>query len=109
MRDHHNEEGWISATWTHLRTSPVPFGDALWRHAHAQVRENGAHKAREAEIAAIADDLMDRAAQGPVDRPKSERRLTGRTTADEDVDDDVADVIPLPVFDARKEAQSWRL
>ncbi|SIL43772.1 Mu transposase/integrase [Mycobacteroides abscessus subsp. abscessus] len=22
---------------------------------------------------------------------------------------DVADVIPLPVFDARKEAQSWRL
>ncbi|CPU62076.1 Mu transposase/integrase [Mycobacteroides abscessus] len=136
VRDHHNEEGWISATWTHLRTSPVPFGDALWRHAHAQVRENGAHKAREAEIAAIADDLMDRAAQGPVDRPKSERRLTGRTTAalqdrkwprpaepdtpepevwaeaaetDEDVDDDVADVIPLPVFDARKEAQSWRL
>lgn len=114
----------------------MPFGDALWRHAHAQVRENGTHKAREAEIAAIADDLMDRAAQGPVDRPKSERRLTGRTTAalqdrkwprpaepdtpepevwaeaaeaDEDVDDDVADVIPLPVFDARKEAQSWRL
>ncbi|CPV86196.1 hypothetical protein E3G42_002436 [Mycobacteroides abscessus] len=80
---------------------------------------------------------MDRAAQGPVDRPKAERRLTGRTTAalknrdwprpadepdipepaaravtaeaDVDVGDDVADVIPLPVFDARKEAQSWRL
>lgn len=80
---------------------------------------------------------MDRAAQGPVDRPKAERRLTGRTMAalnnrdwprpadepeelvpapraeaaesEEDDNDDVADVIPLPVFDARKEAQSWRL
>lgn len=135
VRDHHNEEGWIAATWTHLRTSPVPFGEALWRHAHARARENGARKAREAEIAAIADDLMDRAAQGPVDRAKAERRLTGRTTAAvkdrdwprpadepddsaaavsaepavEGTDDDVADVIPLPVFDARKEAQSWRL
>ncbi|WP_100521334.1 Mu transposase C-terminal domain-containing protein [Mycobacteroides abscessus] len=137
VRDHHNEEGWIAATWTHLRTSPVPFGDTLWRHAHAQARKNGAHNAREAEIAAIADDLMDRAAQGPVDRPKAERRLTGRTMAalnnrdwprpadepeelvpapraeaaesEEDDNDDVADVIPLPVFDARKEAQSWRL
>lgn len=113
----------------------MPFGDTVWRHAHAQARESGVHKAREAEIAAIADDLLDRAAQGPVDRPKAERRLTGRTTAalkgpqwprpadepdqlasevyaepaDTGTDEDVAEVIPLPVFDARKEAQSWRL
>lgn len=130
VRDHH-EEGWITATWTHLRTSPMPFGDALWRHAHTQVRESGTQKAHEAEIAAIAEDLMDRAAAGPQDRSKTERRVTGRTTAavvgrdwpqpasepdepsrefgDPTHEDDVADVIPLPVFDARKEAQSWRL
>lgn len=78
---------------------------------------------------------MDRAAAGPQDRTKAERRVTGRTSAAStnrswptptsphdgaatpEVTDpvaaaevnEVADVIPLPVFDARKEAQTWRL
>lgn len=138
VRDHHQEQGWIAAIWTHLRTSPVPFGDALWRHAHAQASRTEGRKAHEAEIAAIAEDLLDRAARGPQGRSKDERRVTGRAKAaaasptwpqppidddvgyvspsphdepgvGEDVDDEVAEVIPLPVFDARKEAQSWRL
>jgi putative transposase len=137
IRNHH-DDGWITATWTHLKTTPVPFGDTLWRHARTIADRNGSRKAREAEIAAIADDLLDRAAAGPPQRTKAERRLTGRTiaasagrdwqttsqpdreppvTADpvdngqipSDSGEDVADVIPLPVFDARKEAQSWRL
>jgi putative transposase len=137
VRNHH-DDGWITATWTHLKTAPVPFGDTLWRHARTIADRNGPQKPREAEIAAIADDLLDRAAAGPQGRTKSERRLTGRTIAasagrdwptalrpnselavladpvgngeiSSDSGEDVADVIPLPVFDARKEAQSWRL
>jgi putative transposase len=137
IRNHH-DDGWITATWTHLKTTPVPFGETLWRHARAVADRNGPQKAQEAEIAAIADDLLDRAAAGPQERTKAERRLTGRTIAasadrdwptvsqpdreppgtkdpvengqmSSDSGEDVADVIPLPVFDARKEAQSWRL
>jgi len=137
IRNHH-DDGWITATWTHLKTTPVPFGETLWRHARVVADRNGRQKAQEAEIAAIADNLLDRAAAGPQERTKAERRLTGRTiaastdrdwptasqpdrespgTADpvengqmsSDSGEDVADVIPLPVFDARKEAQSWRL
>ena len=81
---------------------------------------------------------MDRAAAGPADRSKAERRVTGRSSAASasptwpapprsperdapsparaaargasiDDDDDMAEVIPLPVFDARKEAHTWRL
>lgn len=138
IRNHH-DDGWITATWTHLQTSPVPFGETLWRHARTVADRNGSRKAQEAEIAAITDKLLDRAAAGPQERAKAERRLTGRTaatnagrdwpipsTSDTPVppvtpeppvdgsqldahDDDIAEVIPLPVFDARKEAQTWRL
>lgn len=137
VRNHH-EDGWLTATWTHLRSTPVPFGETLWRHARTVADRRGTRKAHEAEIAEIAEDLLDRAAAGPADRPKAERRMTGRTraastgrtwpapppssfrdappavpqvgraAAAED-DEEMAEVIPLPVFDARKEAQTWRL
>lgn len=136
VRNHH-DDGWLAATWTHLRSTPVPFGETLWRHARTVADRRGTQKAQEAEIAAIAEDLMDRAAAGPVERSKAERRATGRTSAASagqtwptpprapqqapsptqpaahdaviDDDDEVAEVIPLPVFDARKEAHTWRL
>ena len=137
VRNHH-EDGWLAATWTHLRSSPVPFGETLWRHARSVADRRGAQKTQEAEIAAIAEDLLDRAAAGPQQQTKAERRVTGRTSAasagrdwpdptessehhgpspseraadNETFDDDgeMAEVIPLPVFDARKEAQTWRL
>lgn len=108
------------------------------RHARVVADRRGTQKAQEAEIAAIAEDLLDRAAAGPVAQSKADRRVTGRTSAasssrnwpspppPSDCDapstaqqeaqpapaDDVAEmaeVIPLPVFDARKEAQTWRL
>ena len=28
VRNHH-DDGWLAATWTHLRTGPVPFGDSV--------------------------------------------------------------------------------
>ncbi|WP_084027810.1 Mu transposase C-terminal domain-containing protein [Mycobacterium avium] len=135
VRNHH-EDGWLTATWTHLRSHPVPFGEALWQHARTTVSRRGEDPITEAEIARAADELLDRATAGPIHTATDakERRLVGRdrTTAaaarsdstvgeptaapqlpqswDDDTDDaETAQVIPLPVFDARKEAESWRL
>lgn len=137
VRNHH-DDGWIAATWTHMRSAPVPFGDSVWKQAQAIVAERGTDSATEAEIAAAADALMDRAERGP-DKPQNPtaRRAAARARstpepswprpaaaeetgqnqrppaaitdeADDFDDDDLADVIPLPVFDARKEAEQWR-
>lgn len=135
VRNHH-DEGWLAATWTHLRSHPVPFGELVWQHARSVLAQRGCDQATEAEIARVADDLLDRAAQGPAPtrQESKDRRVAGRTRAtatpawprppdtaepcdeepppggDEDADDiEIAQVIPLPVFDARKEAESWRL
>lgn len=135
VRNHH-DEGWLAVTWTHLRSHPVPFGELVWQHARSVLAQRGCDQATEAEIARAADDLLDRAAQGPAPtrQESKDRRVAGRTRAtatpawprppdtaepcdeepppggDEDADDiEIAQVIPLPVFDARKEAESWRL
>jgi putative transposase len=161
IRNHHHG-GWLSATWKHLRTAPVPFGEQAWNHARQLLAARGSDPATEAEIAAAAADLLDRADQGPGPGPGGQapprhqaagstrsarsRRVRGRTAAtaaplwprpapgpagsagDEDEDcagpagagdrpeqpdgqeagTTPARVIPLPLFDARKEAEKWR-
>jgi putative transposase len=169
IRNHHHG-GWLSATWTHLRTGPVPFGELIWAHARQIVAARSTDPVTEAEIAAAAADLLDRAGQGPgpgssgqapveqqqqpEDRRRSSRsrRIAGRTAAtaapqwprpapgpdggetdagppgqagasgpgpgaDEPTEQPAgpaaetktppAQVIPLPLFDARKEAEKW--
>jgi len=151
IRNHHHG-GWLSATWKHLRTAPVPFGEQAWNYARQLLAARGSDPATEAEIAAAAADLLDRAGQGPepgsprktslqqkkaAQRTRSprSRRVAGRTAAtaasqwprpapgpaggDEDSAADgrteqsaeaeatPAQVIPLPLFDARKEAEKW--
>jgi hypothetical protein len=137
VRNHH-DDGWITATWTHLRSAPVPFGETLWQHAREIASERG-QRGSEADIAAVADELLDRAERGPADVTSGDtdprtRRLLGRNRATapaawptseteaakpkphlpepvadaDDSDEDTAEVIPLPVFDARKEAEQWR-
>ena len=149
IRNHHHG-GWLSATWKHLRTAPVPFGEQAWNHARQLLAARGSDPATEAEIAAAAADLLDRAGQGPGPGPGEpaapqqdqaaartrsprSRRVAGRTAAtatptwprpageDEDPAADgraeqpaeagsespPAQVIPLPLFDARKEAEKW--
>ena len=135
VRNHH-DEGWLAVTWTHLRTRPAPFGESVWQHARTVLAQRGQDQATESEIARAADELLDRAAQGPASsaQESKDRRVAGRTRAtaapawprpdaaepfaeadpppggDEDAEDtEIAQVIPLPVFDARKEAESWRL
>jgi putative transposase len=144
IRNHHHG-GWLTATWTHLRSAPVPFGEQAWNHARQLLAARGRDRATEAEIAAAAAGLLDRAGQGPEPGPgrpgpgrQSEatggprsRRVAGRTAAtaapqwprperapargeDENpagreagIEIAPAEVIPLPLFDARKEAEKW--
>ena len=149
IRNHHHG-GWLTSTWKHLRTAPAPFGEQAWNHARRLLAARGSDPATEAEIAAAAADLLDRAGQGPGPGPGEpaapqqdqaaartrsprSRRVAGRTAAtatptwprpageDEDPAADgraeqpaeagsespPAQVIPLPLFDARKEAEKW--
>jgi len=119
-----------------LRTAPAPFGELAWQHARTVLAQRGRDEATEAEIAQAAAALLDRAEQGPAAGATSKRdlRVAGRTRAtniptdprpptapEDDRDapppdqpneperaDESAKVIPLPVFDARKEAEQWR-
>jgi hypothetical protein len=141
VRNHHHG-GWLPATWKHLRTAPVPFGEQAWNHARQLLAARGSDPATEAEVAAAAAALLDRAGQGPGPGPGKpasprSRRVAGRAAAtaapawprpspgqadsDQDpagpadgqaeqaaeADSPPAQVIPLPLFDARKEAEKW--
>ena len=149
MRNHH-DQGFLEATWTHLRTAPAPFGELAWARAREILAGRGSDLVTEAEIAAAAADLLDRAGDGPSgqaparqhqaagrSRSARSRRVAGRTAAtaapqwprpapgpaDGDADSagpadgrdgqpaeaeaTPAQVIPLPLFDARKEAEKW--
>jgi putative transposase len=153
IRNHHHHGGWLTATWTHLRTAPVPFGEQAWNHARQLLASRGSDPATEAEIAAAAAGLLNRAGNGPEPGPGGQgpvrqgkaaggtrsprsRRVAGRTTAtavpqwprpapsptagqeDEEsaggragqpaaAETPAGQVIPLPLFDARKEADKW--
>ncbi len=136
VRNHH-DGGWITVPWKHLRSTPTPFGELAWQHARAVLARRGQDTATEAEIAQAAADLLDRAEHGPdKDREMTgrDRRVVGRTRAtttpsgprpsalpddepepqppapneQDEAEEPAAKVIPLPVFDARKEAEQWR-
>ncbi|MEW2275707.1 transposase [Streptomyces griseofuscus] len=133
----HREGGWITAIWRHLRTAPTPMGELAWDHARRILAQRGTDPAAEDEIAQAAVALLDRAADGPEDKPvkpsrasrrdRRDRKVAARTQATaepswprpevpadepaaepvETEEDELADVIPLEIFDARKEAERW--
>ncbi|WP_199800685.1 hypothetical protein [Streptomyces marianii] len=130
----HREGGWITAVWRHLRTVPTPMGEPARDHARRILAQRGTDPATEDEIARAAVALLDRAADGPEDKPANPSRTSrrdrkvaarSRATAEpswprpdepaeepaaepvETDEDELADVIPLEIFDARKEAERW--
>lgn len=133
VRNHH-AGGWITAFWRQLHCTPQPFGDAAWQYARRIVADRATDAPSEETITAAVDDLLDRAATPPGRKRRKKsataRRVAARTTAantarptvddppsipatppayaEPEPDESVADVIPLPVFDARKEAQRWQ-
>jgi putative transposase len=132
VRNHH-DGGWITAYWRQLHNSPQPFGDAAWQYARRVVAERGTETPNEETIKSAVDDLLDRAAPPAPAKPRKKtakaRRVAARTTAtttaatrpdvpsphtaapasyaQTEPEESVADVIPLPVFNPDKEAQSW--
>ena len=130
----HQDGGFILAYWRQLHAMPQPFGDAAWEHARKIVAERGEATPSEDTIKAAVDDLLDRAGPTPPPHPRKkrrtktakDRRVAARTRAataapipmsqdpppaatmfaPEDAED-VADIIPLPVFDAEKESRTW--
>jgi transposase InsO family protein len=136
VRNHH-DGGWVTVPWKHLRSTPVPFGELAWQHARTVLARRGQDTATEAEIAEAAAALLDKAEHGPdkdQEMTKRDRRVAERTRAtttptgprpssppddepdpaatprDEhnEAEEAIAEVVPLPVFDARKEAEEWR-
>jgi hypothetical protein len=129
----HQDGGWITLFWKYLHSAPEPFGELAWDHALAGLRERGENPA-EPQIAAAAAALLERAAHGPPGQRQGtatarDRRVTARTRpappslapaappplpagqpgqpGDAADDEELAEVIPLGVFDARKEARQW--
>jgi hypothetical protein len=79
----HREGGWIQATWTHLKTGPVPFGDLAWEQAQRMLARRGINDPTEAEIAQAASDLLDRAGNGPATPAASTRKRAGTSRQDQ--------------------------
>ncbi len=130
----HWDGGWITVFWKHLSTVPAPFGELAWDHARRQLAADGRNPA-EQEIVQAVESLLQRAHQGPVKpghpgrKPAAkDRRVAARTRAtaqpswprpadggeprpadggSEQEQDELAAVIPLPIFDAREEAKKW--
>ncbi len=140
----HRGEGWITATWRHLRSSPVPMGELVFDRAHQVLAEREQRKPDEEAVAQAAIELLDRATDGPEQQPARQRRgkskpaqrrdrkVAARTRATSaptwprpaplaaeppppapaapeapDENEDLAEVVPLGIFDAREEAQRW--
>jgi putative transposase len=126
VRDHRGDGGWVQATWKHLNRAPVPFGDLAWDHVSHQLPKATEEELAQAvadlltrahagpgQPAANKKDRKAKPAAG-----KAERRVAARTKAappviapeppaepdavpyaEADADDDLAEVIPLGLFD----------
>jgi hypothetical protein len=130
----HREGGWIAAVRRHLRTARHRWANSPGTTPAASSPGAAPTPATEGEIAQAAVALLDRAADGPEDKPakpsrasRRDRKVAARTrtTAEpswprpdepaeepaaelvETDEDELADVIPLEIFDARKEAERW--
>ncbi|MGW4731403.1 Mu transposase C-terminal domain-containing protein [Streptomyces shenzhenensis] len=74
----HRGTGWITATWRHLRTSPVPMGELVFDRARQVLADRERRKPDEEAVAETAVELLDRAADGPEERPVRRRKSSGR-------------------------------
>jgi transposase InsO family protein len=89
VRNHH-DGGWITVGWTHLRNTPMPFGEAAWSQAREILSRRGSDPVTETEIADAVEALLDKAEHGPEPTPtlkkakvktKRDRRVAARTRA----------------------------
>lgn len=115
-------DGWVTAPWTHLPMVSAPFADFTWQHARELAAARGLDDTDQAAIARVVDDLLTRAQAGPsariaartavasADRPALPPAGPGPGDEEEQDDDPAAEresVVPMPIFDARAEAEKW--
>jgi len=118
-------DGWLTVPWTHLPMVAAPFAEFTWRHARALTAQRGGDDSNQTQVARVLDDLLTRAAAGPVDkridRVAARTRLTSITSSliglprgaapepepTVDAEPVLATVIPFGVFDAAAEADKW--
>ncbi|BBZ57008.1 DDE-type integrase/transposase/recombinase [Mycolicibacterium phocaicum] len=115
-------DGWLTVPWTHLPMVTAPFAEFTWRHARVLTAQRGGDDSNETQVARVLDDLLTRAAAGPVDkrtdRVAARTRLTSVTNSliapsdhpepePESTGEPLATVIPFGVFDAAAEADKW--
>ncbi|KJS52910.1 integrase [Streptomyces rubellomurinus subsp. indigoferus] len=136
VRDHRGDGGWVRATWKYLHRAPVPFGDLAWDHvshqlpmateeelaqavadlltrAHAgpdqpaEVRKSKKAKSAKTERGVAA---RTKAASPTVPLPPEPPRepVAGSEPPDEAADEDLAEVIPLGLFDPLEDPWSRR-
>jgi hypothetical protein len=80
----------------------APFAEFTWRHARTLTAQRGGDDANETEVARVLDDLLTRAAAGPVDKrtdrvaARTRMGLTGRPSVSdsEPHEEPVADPAP---------------
>jgi putative transposase len=137
VRDHLDGTGWITLLWRHLSSAPMPFGELAWDHELARMRAQGDNPTEAeiaGAVSALLGRAHRGPGDGgsAVGKPsKRDRRVAARTRAagsalpdqvpaspacpnelagTEPHDDGgvaVGDVVPLEIFDARKEAERW--
>lgn len=130
VRDHW-KKSWITVPWKHLGTSPIPFGEVAWDHAIRTLRDRG-DAVDEGEHRRRGPRLLQRAHSGPREvagerfTPREQRVLarehaTARQPApgpepepalpeaaiSAEEEEDLDNVVPLKVLDARKAAEEW--
>ena len=128
VRDHW-KGGWITLFWKQLHRIAAPFGELAWDHTRRTLPG-----ASEEELADAVADLLRRANQGPADSggagsrarlSRRDRRVAARTKSsppstptapeaplagrergrtDDTPEENVAKVIPMPIFDPFTEA-----
>lgn len=133
----HWDGGWILAFWKHLSSSPAPFGELAWDHSRRQLTAAGADISEQQISDAVSGLLARARAgppspAGDTGKPTPrERRVAARTKAtapehwpepaqqaesagpdpagpaENEPGPGMAEVIPLGVFDASKEARQW--
>ena len=81
-------------------------GRASWATGLAEAPPRGRRSARH-RAASAGRDWPDPTESSEHHGPSPSERAADNETFDDD--GEMAEVIPLPVFDARKEAQTWRL
>jgi hypothetical protein len=74
----HPDGGFCTVPWTHLPMVQAPFADFTWRQARRIAAARDDDPRNETALARLVDELLHRAADGPLDTDRAAARVTAR-------------------------------